>query len=459
MTAKNQNNCRGIRRKRTSCSEALQVTPRLIGLILLIMLQPLGALAAEPAPWVDTLAVPDQAHTYMSSFPTGDAYVYMHNRRSIYKSIDHGVNWLPIPTAPADGGTFEMASPKRGFFAAAESIFKTDDGTLTWDRLPSVELPGRRWNPSRKDFTGYYYYLDAVAPRDAKDRVAFGGDFGFISEKEREDENTTCYGGEYSAAVFTADDGGHSGRYRITELGFPGHVMRMGWLTPEIGWVLAYEMRPDGPSLCDSSSSFRNVVLITKDGGKSYKEVHSCEGDWIEGQEGDGYCTSVAMVNKRTIVLGKTNGWVYISNNGGRGFEPVRSLVPPGADRLYTHWVSGIGFANAQTGYAVAKGGGTWRTDDGGEEWTFEPSSQTIWGIGIGDISVADREHAIAGGPNSIITRVPPPGADRTSKASQDVVPAVTELHLGSRFTMTIEGDLEAKPLTVRSSPARAPRR
>lgn len=414
------------------------------------MLQAVGVSAAEPAAWVDTLAVPDQARTHMSSFPTGDAYVYMQNRRSIYKSIDHGINWLPIPTTPAGGGTFEMASPDRGFFAAGESIFKTEDGSLTWDRLPSVKLPGRHWNPSRRDFKGYHYAIDAIAPRDAKDRVAFGGEFGFISEKEREDENTTCYGGDYSAAVFTANDGGRSGRYRITKLGFPGHVTRMGWLTPKIGWALAYDMRPDGPSVCDSSSSFRNVVLITKDGGKSYHEAHTCKGDWVEGQEGDGYCTSVAMATKRRILLGKTNGWVYISNNGGWGFEPVQPLVPPGVDGLYTHWVSGIEFANAKTGYAVAKGGGTWRTDNGGKWWTFEPSSQTVWGIGIGDISVGDQEHAIAGGPNSIITRVLPPGGDRSTTGSHDVVPALSYLQLNARLTMTMDGDLRAKPLTHR---------
>lgn len=77
----------------------------------------------------------------------------------------------------------------------------------------------------------------------------------------------------------------------------------------------------------------------------------------------------------------------YISKNGGRGFEPVQRLVPPGFDQTYTHWVSGIEFAGSSIGYAVAKGGGTWRTADGGEHWSFEPSSQTVWGIGIGNIA------------------------------------------------------------------------
>lgn len=53
------------------------------------------------------------------------------------------------------------------------------------------------------------------------------------------------------------------------------------------------------------------------------------------------------------------------------------------------------------------RGGGAWRTEDGGQSWSIEPSSQSVWGIGVGDIAVGDTEHAIGGGPNSIITRLP----------------------------------------------------
>lgn len=70
-------------------------------------------------------------------------------------------------------------------------------------------------------------------------------------------------------------------------------------------------------------------------------------------------------------------------------------------------WVSGIEFATAKIGYAIGKGGGAWRTEDGGQTWTSEPSSQSVWGVGVGDIAVGDTEHAIGGGPNSIIARLP----------------------------------------------------
>ena len=50
--------------------------------------------AAGPAPtWIDAMPVPDQAVTHMSMFPGGEAYVYMHNRSSVYVSSDHGVTF------------------------------------------------------------------------------------------------------------------------------------------------------------------------------------------------------------------------------------------------------------------------------------------------------------------------------------------------------------------------------
>jgi photosystem II stability/assembly factor-like uncharacterized protein len=145
------------------------------------------------------------------------------------------------------------------------------------------------------------------------------------------------------------------------------------------------------------------VILLTEDGGKTYEEIWSNRFDADQPRG----CTSVAMASRQRIVVGCTDGWIYVSKNGGDGFEPTARLVPPGADETNAFWISGIEFATSKIGYAIAKGGGAWRTTDGGENWAFEASSQTVWGIGVGDVAVADADHAIGGGPNSIITRVP----------------------------------------------------
>lgn len=391
----------GLAAKGTDMSLRRRIAALWIALAVLI---PARA-GADPAAWVDTLAVPDQAVTYMSAFKSGEAFVYIPSRGAVSVSSDFGMSWTSSPRVPTSGGVFEMKDASTGYLAGSDELWRTDDGAASWTRLPPVKLPGQRWKPTQgSDFKGYNLSIGAVQPVGS--RLSLGADLTYINERATEGD-TTCYGGRSEAVVLTADDRGASGRYRITELGFPGSVDRLGWLNEKVGWALAYEMRRDGKDPCNSSSSRSKRVLITRDGGKTYRGIHICEGAF--SQPGEGYCTAVAMPDARTVVIGKTNGWIYISKNRGYGFEEAAQLSPPGLDRTYTHWVSGIEFANSNVGYAIGKGGGAWRTDDGGERWTYEGSSQQTWGIGVGDIAVADAEHAIGGGPNSIVTRSPLP--------------------------------------------------
>lgn len=343
-----------------------------------------AAAHAGPAVWVDSLPVPDQAVTYMSAFPGGEAFVYFDNRDSVSISNDYGLSWIPSPFVPTTSGVFEMADAKTGYLGSGSELWQTRDGALTWRSLPKV--------------TGAGGDVDIHAISPVGGRLTLGGSLPRRNKGR-------CH--RIDAAVAINESGGISGRYRTTKLGFPGHVERLGWLNKKIGWALAFEMRPSSDDPCNGLHSRSKRVLITRDGGKTYDEVHICKGAF--GQEGDGYCTAVAMSDARTVLVGKTNGWIYISKNGGYGFEPAQQLSPPGLDQTYTHWVSGIEFADSRTGYAVGKGGGAWRTDDGGETWTYEGSSQQTWGIAVGDIAVADAEHAIAGGPNSIVARKPLP--------------------------------------------------
>jgi photosystem II stability/assembly factor-like uncharacterized protein len=360
---------------------------------------------AEDALWVDSMPIPDQAITHMSAFSTGDAFVFMHNRnQSVYRSKDHGLTWEPLETPSGAISIFEMTTPTTGFVtgsAFSPPIYKTTDGAESWEKLPPLRLRGPMWKPGRDNFAGYDFGLEAIASRGPGDNIALGGYLDYLDEVDRRPDDTECYYGKSNAAVFFSDDGGDSGRYTITRLPFNGWVSRLGFLTPKIGWALAYEMVPDEDDPC-YEESIRTVVLLTRDGGKTYRESLSCP--HVGGQP---TCTSVAMASPQKIFVGSVDGVLYLSRDGGYGYERHWQLVPPGVENLQTHWVSGIEFASPKVGYAVAKGGGTYRTSDAGESWVFEPSTQASWGIGIGDIAVGDKNHAIAGGPNSIIARVP----------------------------------------------------
>ena len=373
-----------------------------LGLAAALLASPASAQAPAPY-WVDAMPVPDQSVTHMSMFPGGETYLYMPNRSSVYVSSDYGLTYDSFTGPPTGAGALEMSTPRVGYFSGYSEFWKTTDAARTWQAIPPVQMPGRLWNPARKDFKGWDFTSHAIAPRKGTASFAMGGEITYINRKEAQDENTTCYAGRWNAAIFSTDDGGRSGDYRITKLPFPGFVQRLGFLNRKVGWALAHDMRPDQKGVCGTSSSRRTVVLITRDGGKTYNEVWSNRFD-AENPRG---CTSVDMATPRQILVGCSDGWLYISKNGGDGFERVQSLVPPGADETNAYWVSGIEFASADIGYAIAKGGGAWRTDDGGETWNIEPSSQSVWGLGVGDIAVGDVDHAIGGGPNSIITRMP----------------------------------------------------
>lgn len=352
---------------------------------------------AGPALWVDALPAPDQAISYMSAFPSGDAFVYFHNRPGeIQVSEDFGMTWSPRP-GPAGGATaFEMASPQVGYSANQSELSRTDDGSQSWTSLPNPKLPGRPFEPGLLDWQkGWDLKVQTIAVTAAEDRFSIGGELTHMTRRHNESATRSCYSGKSWAALLFSDDGGRSGKYRIHRFGFSGFVRRHGWLNKKIGWAL---VRPwNERSECGKAATSDSFVYITRDGGYTYDRIYTCP------------CMSVAMASPSRIVVGRSDGWLYLSKNGGDGFEPQRYIGNPGAEGVHFWWVNGIAFADAKTGYAVAQGGGVHRTDDGGETWDLEPSSQNLGGFAFGDLAVADAEHAIAGGPNSIIARQPLP--------------------------------------------------
>jgi len=126
---------------------------------------------------------------------------------------------------------------------------------------------------------------------------------------------------------------------------------------------------------------------------------------------------SVATQGPHAFVVGTTAGYVLRSTDGGHRFAKAH-LSGPASDGLAgleplsnALWVTGIGFANSRVGFLTTNGRGTWRTADGGVTWTAEASPvQQGFGLAIADVAVADTEHAIAGGPNAVLTRLPGSG-------------------------------------------------
>lgn len=361
----------------------------------LVALMPAVA-QAGPAVWVDALPAPDQAISYMSAFPSGDAFVYFHNRPGqIQHSQDFGMTWTPLAGPPNGATAFEMSSPEVGYSANWSELLRTDDGSRTWRELPSPKMPGPYFENGLLSWKkGWDLNVRSIAVTADNDRFSLGAEMEHVTQRG-DSSGANCYHGRSWAAILVAKDGGRSGDYRIHRFGFSGFVQRHGWLNKDIGWALVRPWTED--SGCGKSATGDSYVYLTRDGGHTYKKVYECP------------CVSVAMATPQRIVVGRSDGWLYLSKNGGHGFEPQRYIGNPGGEGIHFWWVNGIAFANRNTGYAVAQGGGIFRTDDGGETWDLEPSSQSIGGFAFGDLAVFDKEHAIAGGPNSIIARQPLP--------------------------------------------------
>lgn len=73
-------------------------------------------------------------------------------------------------------------------------------------------------------------------------------------------------------------------------------------------------------------------------------------------------------------------------------------------------WVQGMDFADAEVGYASTKGGGTWRTHDGGLTWVLEASSDSAHQHFVqGDVTALDAERAVIAGPAVVSVRMTTP--------------------------------------------------
>jgi photosystem II stability/assembly factor-like uncharacterized protein len=290
-----------------------------------------------------------------------------------------------------------MASPKVGFFFANEQLYKTNDGTASWKRIRDLPMPGGLLTGAMRR---HHVNINSIDASDTGDVLALGGSLG--------DWVKGCEAEGTLASVWTSHNRGKT--WFRTTLPISGAVHDVTFFDDLHGVAIAYEFkevqRDDGFCL----ESFRDVVLYTDDGGRTYDEVKYCS----HGANGNA-CTAVGMSTARKFVVGTSTGLTYRTTNRGRTFRKGPLLhegMPSVEEQDRWYWVEGIDFANSKIGFASTNGGSTWKTRNGGRNWIEEPSTERVWGyLKFGDIAVADADRAVSAGSAFVITRtgVPEP--------------------------------------------------
>lgn len=340
----------------------------------------LVALVAPPAHgaelWAPTLPMAPLTQQHLDLFADGTAYAYSAQDNIVYASTDFGRTWVPRTTAPGLYASVAFGRPELGYAATfGGDLLVTTDGARTWTRKPGAADGGRG---------ATYNALDVAA----RGRVVVVGGTPHGCPLPRDGAVAFWYSADYGRT------------WRERRLPFFGTVRNIDMLDARTGVAIVYDrynLERDGDDCQYESES--NTVWLTRDGFKTMRRIFDCSGDET--------CSAATMASPSRILVGTNNADLYLSRDGGRRFARIgRFSEPWGATGEQYYWIGALAFATPRVGYMSTKGGGTWRTTDGGHTWTQEVSSEVVWGLGLGDLAVADAEHAIAGGPNFVITRV-----------------------------------------------------
>jgi photosystem II stability/assembly factor-like uncharacterized protein len=347
-----------------------------------------GARPSQQAGWVPTHPVEPQSFQYLDLFEDGAGYATTIRGAGYFMqhTADSGITWENAPPLPAMGPT-AFGTSSTGYLAAGSGgLWTTRDGAQSWKQIPSLS--------DRKAESGYGKTdLDSVA---AEGRIVVVGG-------SRAKADTECaLPSDAEVVLGWSRDGGTT--WREASLPFYGRAAWMNVLDARNGVAIVYDdYTVDEAQDCQRVSG-TNAVYRTKDAGRSWQKIMDCRDGLI--------CTSAAMADRNTILVGTNEARLFRSEDRGRTFEEVTRLSNPAyspLESLQAFWIAGLEFADPSVGYASTKGGGTYRTTDGGKTWVLEHSTELVWGLGVGDLAVSDAEHAIAGGPNFLITRVPTP--------------------------------------------------
>jgi hypothetical protein len=339
------------------------------------------ATTAPASAWVPTLGLAQQSRQELSAFPDGTAYVFdVGYAITLWHSANHGMSWDPLTYLPAGLSTFaqaRFASPKVGYLIDFYRVFTTADGATTstsWRQLPGPKL--------KKGVTG--------------STVAIGGDTDGPL-------HTGCNPPKH-ADIWTSHDGGRT--WIDAQLPSYVDIGSVRYVGTRDGVAWGWELKPDG-NPCEYQGD-TNSVYVTHDGGKHFRLAMHCA-----SKPGE-MCTAAQFLGPRHLLVGRNNGTMTASSDGGRTFHEQAGLPtilgpqPTKTDNDEDFWIQGFAFVD-QTLFATTKFAGAYLSGNGGKSWIRENSCDTPYGLGIGEVAAFDATRAIAGGPNCIATRTDAP--------------------------------------------------
>jgi photosystem II stability/assembly factor-like uncharacterized protein len=246
------------------------------------------------------------------------------NRRGqVFKTDSGGLNWIPVTGLKDITGVaqIEFVNENDGWMREFLSIWRTNDGGITWREKLSVLTPGVFGQPTGMSV------IDA-------NRVIVSGEQG---------------------QVFKTTDGGENWKIETPITADNIDYYDVWFADKEHGWIAGYQVLVAG-------ESGRPVLLETVDGGTSWKELSvgidiqpssvCFVGDegWLAG--------SRRIVNDRSVEL---RGVLLRSRDGGNSWTPVRFDTE-------TNFFSRVRFTDEMHGWLLGSDR-LYRTDDGGDSW------------------------------------------------------------------------------------------
>jgi hypothetical protein len=378
-----------------------------------------GASAAPASPWVPTLPTTQQSRQFLTALPDGTAYVFdVGSAITLWHSSQFGVAWDALTYLPGGISTFaqaRFATDKVGYLVDFDKLYKTANGATTaagWKPLAGPRLP-----------KGWSRIATAIGVTDST--VALGG--------ELEPPLHVGCNPPAGEAIWTSHDGGSS--WLTAALPRSTDVGQVRYLNSRDGVALAWEMKPDG-NPCEYVGN-TNSVYVTHDGGRHFAKATACA-----AQPGE-LCTAAHFLDPRHLLVGRNNGTMAVSSDGGRtfregpGLPTVLGPQPTKSANDESFWVQGFARAG-QTVFATTKLAGAYVSTDDGATWTREASCDSAYSLGIGEVAAFDAQRAIAGGPTCVATRTGI-GAAADSPASAEAFASVPN-GAGVDFRATARG-------------------
>lgn len=369
---------------------------------------------AGPArgPIVWTPALPsNEGWERLAAFP--DGVVYAQYGQGYARSADFGANWSFEQGPDGETGSSGMLrwmTPTRGVAvvnrvkpalrdpvthkpcALGVAYFALDvtlDGGHTWSPAcsPVSAKAADVTDPLGFSVDGLY-----VSRRDSS--VMVEGDFSSVSCRSVADIHPM---------LFISPDLGRSWRTITLPGGYMGNLL--GYDIYDARHVVVFAARAKGT--CKTAEGGDMYAFATSD-GVHFKRIFRCPGVR--------YCTSGAWVTPYRLLIGLDDGQLFVSNDQGRHFfkgallrdADYDPLIESGTVDPRMFWAQALSFSDDLHGFASTRGSGTWRTVDGGLRWVQEKSPECVYyPFGVGDVSAADSEHGITGGPPSLDIRQP----------------------------------------------------